>query len=263
MGIVAAVGVSWLQPTLYSANSTGYVVAGNSATVGDAFAGKNLAAEKAATYLPLVQSRSVAERIAKDMGLASISEIAGQLKASNDGVIFHITATASSPELAARLADSAIQATSVEANALETMTLTGENSDQTVVRIVPVELAQTPTKPVSPDWTRNLIIGPRSCDGRPGSIVARHSLTSSALRVGSREITKSSVPPVPKATELVGGADHRPNRRRRGSAETTAHQPRFVSGFCEEHRCDFIKRERGQSTIAANLAVLRRSQPTF
>ena len=97
LGVAVAAGVSWLQPTLYSATSTGYVVAGSSATVGDAFAGKSLAADKAATYLPLVQSRSVAERIAEDMGLASASEVAGRLKASNTGVIFHITATASSP----------------------------------------------------------------------------------------------------------------------------------------------------------------------
>ena len=69
-GVVAGAVVSWLQPTLYSATSTGYVVAGNSSTVGDAFAGQNLATDKADTYLPLVQSRSVAERVAKDLAIA-------------------------------------------------------------------------------------------------------------------------------------------------------------------------------------------------
>lgn len=71
----------------------GYVVAGNSATVGDALAGKSLATEKAETYLPLVQNRSVAESIAQELGLASTGEVAGSLTARNAGVIFRITRT--------------------------------------------------------------------------------------------------------------------------------------------------------------------------
>lgn len=206
LGVAAGAGVSWMQPTLYSATSTGYVVAGNSATVGDALASKNLAAEKAATYLPLVQSRSVAERIANDIGLPA-SQGVGTLKGTNDGVIFHITATASSPERAARVADAAIRATSEAANALETMTLTGENSGRTVVRIVPVELAQTPTQPVSPDWTRNLLIG-LALGGMVGLglIVARHRLDRRVREAAvAEEITQSSVlGVVPKAAELAG-----------------------------------------------------------
>ncbi|MGL5247355.1 MAG: Wzz/FepE/Etk N-terminal domain-containing protein, partial [Brooklawnia sp.] len=143
-GVVAGAVVSWLQPTLYSATSTGYVVAGNSSTVGDAFAGQNLATDKADTYLPLVQSRSVAERVAKDLALDSIDPVVGALEGSTEGVIFHIKATASSPQFAAQLADAAIRATAIEANALETLTVTGENTGYTVVTIVPVELAQTP-----------------------------------------------------------------------------------------------------------------------
>ena len=98
LGVAAGAGVSALQPTLYSATSTGYVVAGNSATVGDAFAGSNLAAEKAETYLPLVQSRSVAERIAADLALPSTDTVVGALKGSTEGVIFSITATAPSSQ---------------------------------------------------------------------------------------------------------------------------------------------------------------------
>ena len=151
--------VSSMQPTLYSATSTGYVVAGSSATVGDALAGKSLAADKAGTYVALVQSRSVAEAVAHDLGLASMGEVAGRLVASADGVIFRITATTSSPELAAQMADAAIRATSVAANDLETLTVSGETSGRTVVSIVPIEAAITPTRPVSPNWRRNLVIG--------------------------------------------------------------------------------------------------------
>ena len=155
LGIVVGAGVSWFQPTLYTATSTGYVVAGGSSSIGDAFAGSTLAAEKAETYLPLVKSRSVAERVAKELSLDSIDSLKDALEGKNDGVIFNIKATASSPELAAQLADAAIRATSIEANALETMTLEGEESGKTVVRISR-GLAQTPTSPVSPRWKVNL-----------------------------------------------------------------------------------------------------------
>ena len=270
LGLAAGVAVSWMQPTLYSATSTGYVVAGNSATVGDAFAGKNLAAEKAATYLPLVQSRSVAERIAEDMGLASASEVAGRLKASNTGVIFHITATASSPELAAELADSAIRATSEEANALETMTVSGENTGYTVVRIVPVELAQTPTRPVSPDWTRNLLISlALGAMAGLGLIVGRHSLDRRVREASvAEEITQSSVlVVVPKAAELAGAPRL---TDRTGPAAEALRQLRTNLRFVSVD--DPVKsivvtssnQDEGKSTIAANLAVLlaRSGQPT-
>ena len=155
ISLIAGLGLgalmSSMQPTLYSATSTGYVVAGSSATVGDALAGKSLAADKAGTYVALVQSRSVAESVARDLGLASMGEVAGRLVASADGVIFRITATTSSPELAAQMADAAIRATSVAANDLETLTVSGETSGRTVVSIVPVEAAITPTTPVSPN----------------------------------------------------------------------------------------------------------------
>lgn len=206
-GLALAAGISLAQPELYSATSTGYVVAGNSATVGDAFAGKNLAAEKATTYLPLVQSRSVAERVAEDLGLDSIGAVSGALEGRVVGtVIFEITATASTPELARDLADAAIRQTSAEANALETLTVSGETTGQTVIRIVPVELARTPSTPVSPNTTRNLALGVMlGLMTGFGIVVLRHSLDRRIRRAADvEEITgTSALGVVPKAAELA------------------------------------------------------------
>lgn len=74
-------------------------------------------------------------------------------------MIFSITATAPTAQLAADMADAAIKATSAEANALETLTVSGKTSGKTVVQIVPVEQAKTPTSPASPNWKRNLMLG--------------------------------------------------------------------------------------------------------
>ena len=54
LGLAAAYSLS--QPTVYSATSSAYVVAGTSESTGDALAGSALAKEKAEIYLPLVTS---------------------------------------------------------------------------------------------------------------------------------------------------------------------------------------------------------------
>jgi len=271
LGVAAGAGVSALQPTLYSATSTGYVVAGNSATVGDAFAGSNLAAEKAETYLPLVQSRSVAERIAADLALPSTDTVVGALKGSTEGVIFSITATAPSSQLAAKIADSAIRATSAEANALETLTVSGESSGQTVVRIVPVELALTPTRPVSPDWTRNLAIGlALGLMAGLGLIVVRHTLDRRIRQVADAEETAgtSALGIVPRANELVGSVTL---TRDMGAAAEALRQLRtnlrFVS-VDNPARCIVVTSSNegeGKSTIAGHLASMlaESGQPTI
>lgn len=270
LGLGAGAGYSALQPTLYSATSMGYVVAGNSATVGDAFAGSNLAAEKAGTYLPLVESRSVADRVAKDLGLASPGSVAGALEGSTKGVIFRITATAESPEMAAKIADAAIRATSVEANALETLTVSGESSGRTVVRIVPVEPAQTPTRPVSPDWVRNLLIGVAlGLMAGFGLVVARHTLDRRIRQASDAEETAgaSALGIIPRASELVDTVSLTQDM---GPAAEALRQLRtnlrFVS-VDDPARCIVVTSSNpgeGKSTIAAHLASMlaEAGQPT-
>lgn len=270
-GVAVAAGVSLIQPTVYSATSTGYVVAGNSSTVGDAIAGKSLAAQKAGTYLPLVQSRSVAERVAEDLGLDSTGTVAGALKGSTDGVIFRIAATASSPELAAQLADAAIRATSVEANALETLTLSGEQTGSTVVRIVPVELAQTPSRPVSPNLPRNFAIGlALGLMAGLGLVVARHTLDRRIRQVADAEqiAGASALGIVPLAPELAGSVNL---TRNMGAAAEGLRQLRtnlrFVS-VDEPARVIVVTSSNegeGKSTIAAHLASMLADsgQPTI
>ena len=269
-GVVAGAVVSWLQPTLYSATSTGYVVAGNSSTVGDAFAGQNLATDKADTYLPLVQSRSVAERVAKDLALDSIDPVVGALEGSTEGVIFHIKATASSPQFAAQLADAAIRATAIEANALETLTVTGENTGYTVVTIVPVELAQTPSHPVSPNWERNLALGLLlGLMAGVGIVIAWDSIDRRIRQAADAEQAAgaSVLGIIPRAAEVVGTVSLANNR---GAAAEALRQLRtnlrFVS-VDNPARCIVVTSAmegEGKSTLAAHLASLlaESGQPT-
>ena len=162
IGLGLAAGFSWTQPTIYSATASAYVVAGSSATTGDALAGSALAKQKAVTYLPLVTSQQVAARIAKDLQLGSSTGIADSLtgKVAEDSVLLQITATSSSAESAKQLADAAIRATAAEVQSLETINPTGEKKTATVIKVVPVQSAATPAVQVSPTWRRNLLLGP-------------------------------------------------------------------------------------------------------
>lgn len=263
ISLIAGIGLgavfSSMQPTLYSATSTGYVVAGNSATVGDALAGKSLAAEKAGTYIPLVQSRAVAEAVAQDLGLTSTGEVAGSLSATANGVIFRITATASSPELAAQMADAAIRATSVAANDLETLTVSGETSGTTVVSIVPVEAAITPTQPVSPDWTRNLVIGAAlGLMAGFGVVVLRHTLDRRVRRASDvEEITGASALAVVPQSKALAGTTKLPRGPEAEALRQLRTNLRFVN-VDNPPRSIVItsaNEEEGKSTIAAHLAV--------
>ena len=267
VGLALAAGLSWTQPRTFSAISTGYVVAGSSATVGDALAGKSLAADKAATYVPLVQSRSVAERVADEVG-PDAGPI--RLAATTDGVIFRITATSTSGKRAAEIADAAIRATSIEANALETLTVSGESSGKTVVRIVPVEPAVTPTTPVSPNWARNLVLGfGLGVVVGGGLIMVRHSLDRRVRQVTDAEIAAdaSGLGIIPFDRQLE---DPELRARDMGPAAEALRQLRTNLLFLNvDHPVRSIvitssNEGEGKSTVAAHLAAMlaESGQPT-
>lgn len=161
VGLGVAAAYSLTQPTLYSATSSAYVVAGTSESTGDALAGSSLAKEKADTYLPLVTSQQVATRIAEDLQLGSAQGVAARLTGSvvKESVLFQITATDSTAESASQLAEAAIRATAAEVEALETINPSGEATATTVIKVVPVQQAATPAVRISPTLTRNLAIG--------------------------------------------------------------------------------------------------------
>lgn len=270
-GLALAAGYSYVQPVLYSATATGYVVAGNSATVGDAFAGSNLAAEKAETYLPLVKSQAVAERVAEELDVPSLAEIGGSLEGEVTGsVIFTITATADSPERARDLADAALAATSAEAVVLETLTPSGAGGGDTVIRIVPVKQADVPTQPVSPNWNRNLALGLLlGLMVGFGVVVLRHTFDRRVRQASDvEEITDSSaLGVIPRADELVTTTTLAGDR---GAAAEAMRQfrtnLRFVS-VDKPPRSIVVtspNQGEGKSTIATHLASLlaESGQPT-
>jgi capsular exopolysaccharide synthesis family protein len=161
-GVAVMAAYSWTRPVLYAATSTGYVVVGNADSVGELYNGTVLAQGKAQSYIPIVTSTPVGQRIVEDLGLnMSPASAAGSLSASvvQGTVLFKVTAVSGNPEMAKKLADAAIRATSEEANRLETLRMNGQSSGNSVVRIVPIDQAVVPGAPFTPNWERNLMVG--------------------------------------------------------------------------------------------------------
>ncbi|MDO5682935.1 MAG: polysaccharide biosynthesis tyrosine autokinase [Propionibacteriaceae bacterium] len=158
LGTILGFGYAMVQPTVYESTATGYIGAGTPASVGDAFSGDALGSQRATTYTTLVNSRPVAERVVQELGLAVPAE---SLVSRASGAVVRgaplmkITAQASTPTQARDLADAFMKATAEEAARLET----SGGDGLPVVRLIPLENALIPTKPVAPQVWRIVAIG--------------------------------------------------------------------------------------------------------
>ncbi|MDY6054813.1 polysaccharide biosynthesis tyrosine autokinase [Micrococcus sp.] len=139
-------GYSALQPRIYASESTGFLAPGN--TENSVIAAGLPSDSRASSYLALTNSRAVLERVAQETG----QNAAGSLSAASvpDSNLIRVTATSTDPEAAARLANTALQATADVA---------AEVDPNSPVRVVPLSDAQVPTAPVSPNTRNNIILG--------------------------------------------------------------------------------------------------------
>ena len=83
-GVGAAYLITVRMPHVYQADASGYVrVAGAAESTGEGIAATTLSGSKAESYLPIVDSRAVAQRVIDETGIdASPAEVAGRVSAS-------------------------------------------------------------------------------------------------------------------------------------------------------------------------------------
>ncbi|MBM6404322.1 polysaccharide biosynthesis tyrosine autokinase [Phycicoccus sp. CSK15P-2] len=159
VGGAVAYGLTLRMPEVYVADASGYVrVEGTGTSTGDGIAATSLGGSKADSYLPLVTSRAVAQRVIEETGIqATPAAVAARVSASvaESSVIMKVRATGPSPEESRVLADALIRATATEANRIET---SGEAASASIVSIVPIESA-LPGVQIAPNPRRNLMIG--------------------------------------------------------------------------------------------------------
>ncbi|WCC80122.1 polysaccharide biosynthesis tyrosine autokinase [Cutibacterium equinum] len=133
------------RPEVFTAKSTGMVVAGDSASVGGAMSGNVIAQQRAAAYTKLVGTRTMAEKTAESLKKAGKPEAAkGTLTASvPDGTAFiDIKATGDTAENAQALANAGLEALISEALRMETygQAAGGKKSDAELAKMTSVHV---------------------------------------------------------------------------------------------------------------------------
>ena len=261
-GAAAASVITARIPHVYQADASGYVlVAGQAESTGEGIAATSLSGSKAESYLPLVDSRAVAQRVIDETGIdASPAEVAGRVTASvaPNSVILEVTATGPTPDEARLLADAVIAATAEEVNRIET---TGTGADDALVRIVPIESA-LPGVQVAPDPLRNLLVGLAVGLAVAYLLVfARRQLDTRLRSVDDvEELTGSSVLGVVPAVRELRAETGRGRLDRLGAASEAFRQLRtnlrFV-GVDDPPRSIVVtsaNAHEGKSTVSATLA---------
>lgn len=206
LGLIAAFLWTSTQPEVYSSQATGLLTVGTGETVGDILTSQSVAATKVDAYAPLVNTRSVGERIVEDLGSDDDpSAVAASLTAITNpaaGLIV-IQSSAGTPQQAQDRANAAIRALADEAAEIETG---GREDAPLVVRIKPMENAALPSAPTSPNLTKNLVIGLLAglVLGLAFSALRRRLDARIRVQTEAEELTKASVIGViPESSQLA------------------------------------------------------------
>ncbi|WP_243075646.1 polysaccharide biosynthesis tyrosine autokinase [Microbacterium sp. SS28] len=159
LGVAVAFAWTMLQPRVYTASASGYVVAsGSSGDSGSSLVGDQLARSKVTSYIDIGSWRSVAEHAIDELGLDTTPEaLVVRVDVTNplDTVVIHVTAQGDSPEAARDLAEAWISGMVTEIDDIE-----GDGTPgSAAVTLVPGDSARLPTAPSSPNLRLNLALG--------------------------------------------------------------------------------------------------------
>lgn len=175
VGVLVAAGWTATRPVIYDARSTGYLIAAtpSGGSAYDAQSASTFAAQRVQQYLPLVETKAVADEMAKIMEQQSpgtpTADISAEIVAGSN--ILEVSSSGHTPEEAQARANAGLQALANVIHRMETINpsvakanevgkLEGLPQDgQPTVALVNFEPAKLPSAPVSPNWPRGLAMG--------------------------------------------------------------------------------------------------------
>jgi capsular exopolysaccharide synthesis family protein len=161
VGGAGAFGWSLLQPKVYSADSSGYLSAGDNSDTGNALVGDNLAQSKVKSYIDIGTSRAVAQYAIDELGLKVAPEqLVTRTTVSNPNgtVLIKVSATGSTPTAARDLAESWLRGIAQQIKTIEGTDASGATTTG-VVQLIPLDSAVLPTSPTSPNTRLAIVIG--------------------------------------------------------------------------------------------------------
>lgn len=158
VGLAAAAGWTALQTPVYQATASGLIESRATAEGTNALVGDSFARDKVALYLEMSSWTSVADRAVEDAGLSiSGTQALGRVTVVNTTgtAVLRVTATGSTPEEAAALADAWITALADEIDQWE-----GDGTEGSAAMTVTVASpAVAPASPIYPEPQTALIVG--------------------------------------------------------------------------------------------------------
>ena len=157
--VAGAAAFTLTRTEVYAANANGFVKTGQSSDSALQSVNDSVAKSRAKSYVDIATSRATAQRVISDLGLDDDpASLIGDISVEQplDTVLLKITARAGSPVEAQQLADAWVAALAAQVETIEDPTHTGAAG---VTRVLPVESAELPRSPVSPNIRLNLLIG--------------------------------------------------------------------------------------------------------
>ncbi|MEO5664395.1 MAG: polysaccharide biosynthesis tyrosine autokinase [Nocardioides sp.] len=266
LGILIMVALTTREPVLYDATSTGVVKVGAATNAGEEMGNLSLAREKAELYIALVPTTPVAERVIDELDLdLPPSAIASRFSASVDasGILLRIRAVGTTPEEARDLAMAVVQAVADEADEIENTGRAPGTPRVDLVNIVPLEQAQLPGAPFTPDYLMAALKGAGGGFALAAGLILLRRAVDRRIRSISdvEEATGGSVVGViPKAAVLA--VETRGVRGELGVAAEAFRQLRTNLRFVDVDKpprrivVTSAMAGEGKSTVAANLARL-------
>ncbi|MFT3873083.1 MAG: polysaccharide biosynthesis tyrosine autokinase [Nocardioides sp.] len=157
--LAATAAYTFTQPKVYAANANGFVGTGAAENPALGSVNDQLAKSRATSYVDIAKSRATATEVAKQLDLDTdpaslVQQI--DVQQPEDTVLIKITARDSTPQGAQELADAWVQALAMQVQAIEDPTKSGKDG---ILRVIPIESAELPSTPISPNPTRNFALG--------------------------------------------------------------------------------------------------------
>ncbi|MDF2144478.1 polysaccharide biosynthesis tyrosine autokinase [Knoellia sp. p5-6-4] len=203
VAIAAAAVLSAVMPPAYEATARGFVSYGTVSDPSKAEASDTVSKSRAKSYVQLATSRAIAEDVIRRLRLReSPGELVARITAEQpvDTVLVEVTARAATPSGAKTLADTWITALQGKVAAVENPQQF-ENAE--TLRLIPVEEADLPTRPVSPRTTLYLSLAALLGLGSGLAYALARRRSDHRLRTTSAISESSSVP-------VVGGVPSSP-----------------------------------------------------
>ncbi len=258
LGALLMIAKTTREPVLYSATSSGLVRVGNAQTAGEEQGNSQLAEDKANLYAFLVSKTPVAQEVIDELGLdVPPAAIAGRFSASVDASVNSLTISAvgTTPEEARDLANAVVDAVVVVAEDVD-----GGNG---LTKIIPLEEAQLPGAPFTPDYQRAAMKGAAGGLGLAYAFLIARRLIDRRVRSAKHveEATGAAVLGIIPKEEALGRT-HRGVRGDLGRAAESFRQLRTNLRFVDvdnEPRKIVVTSAlpgEGKSTVSSNIARL-------